>query len=73
MDIKQQLQRLVDLADETRRRLVELDARQSEATSELDAAEYDLKRLVEEIRLLLPDSERIWPQEPEPSVARRSG
>lgn len=72
MDIKQQLQRLVNRADETRRRVAELDSRQTEATSELDAAEYDLKRLVEEIRSLLPDDPRPVSAAPEPAVAQRS-
>ena len=70
MDIRQQLQRLLDLAAEMRHRIRELGTCQCEATSELDAAEYDLKRLIEEVRTLLPDGGRFAPQEP--GVARRA-
>jgi hypothetical protein len=64
MDIKQQLQRLLDLTDEARRHALRLDADRGDALSELDAAEYDLQRLIEEIRELLPDGERVTQQEP---------
>ena len=71
MDAKQQLQRLLDLADETRRRTRDLGVCQSVAASELDAAEYDLKQVVDEIRALLPAGERFVPPQPERRVARR--
>jgi hypothetical protein len=71
MDIKQQLQRLLDLTDEARRHALRLDANRDDAFSELDAAEYDLQRLIEDIRELLPDGERGAPQEP-PRAAQRS-
>ena len=73
MDIRQQIQRLLDLSDEMRQRTVALDATRTDASAELDAAEYDLRRLVDEIRELMPGLER--PVVPESDVAptERSG
>ena len=64
MDIRQQLQRLLDLTDEARRHALRLDADRGDALSELDAAEYDLQRLIEDVRELLPGGERVASQEP---------
>ena len=69
MDIRQQLMRLLALTDEARRHARELDASRAEAASELDAAEYDLKRLIEEIGDLLADAGK--PDEA-PAEPRRS-
>lgn len=59
MDIRQQLQRLLDLTEEARRHVQELYASRTGALSELDAAEYDLRRLIDDISSLLPD--RVGP------------
>lgn len=56
MDIRQQLQRLLDVADEARRHVTEIGAHQADAASELDAAEYDLRRLMEEFGSLLGEA-----------------
>lgn len=70
MDIRQQLQRLLDLADEARCHACKLDTNRDEALSELDAAEYDLKRVIEEVRALLPDGDRFTTPEPEPQPSK---
>jgi hypothetical protein len=72
MDIKQQLERLLDLTDQARRHALQLNANRDDALSELDAAEYDLQRLVAEIRGLLPDGDRDPAQGLEPRTARQS-
>ena len=53
MDVKEQLQRLLDLTARTRQHAAELDAYQSEAESFIDTAEYDLRRLIIELRDVL--------------------
>lgn len=57
MDIKQQLQRLLDLTEETRARAAELAETRAGAESHLDKAEYDLKQLVAELSDILPGLE----------------
>ena len=73
MDIRQQLQRLLDLTDEARRHTQELGASRAGAEAELDAAEYDLKRLIAEIRSLLPEGELPAAAEPNADPVRRTG
>jgi hypothetical protein len=53
MDVKEQLQRLLDLTARTRQHAAELDAYQAEAESFIDTAEYDLRRLIIELRDVL--------------------
>jgi hypothetical protein len=53
MDVKEQLQRLLDLTERTRQHAAELDAYQAEAESFIDTAEYDLRRLIIELRDVL--------------------
>jgi hypothetical protein len=56
MDIRQQLQRLLDIADDARRRAAELSETHAGAAGELDRAEYDLQRVIDEVRGLLGES-----------------
>ncbi|MGE5513984.1 MAG: hypothetical protein ACM31O_22375 [Bacteroidota bacterium] len=44
--VKEQLQRLLDLTEETRRRAAELTESREDAVSRVDKAEYELKQLV---------------------------
>jgi hypothetical protein len=53
MDVKEQLQRLLDLTERTRQHAAELDAYQAEAQNYVDTAEYDLRRLIIELRDVL--------------------
>jgi hypothetical protein len=53
MDVKEQLQRLLDLTARTRQHAAELDAYQAQAENYVDTAEYDLKCLIGELRDVL--------------------
>lgn len=72
MDVREQLQRLLDLTERTRQHAAELGVYQSEAQNHIDTAEYDLRRLVEELRDLLPLASPVPADIPAP-VLRKAG
>jgi len=52
--VKEQLQRLLDLTEETCRRAAELTESREEAASQIDKVEYELKQLVLDLSRPLP-------------------
>lgn len=53
MDVKEQLERLLALTERARQHAAELDICQTEAQNYVDTAEYDLRRLIVELRDVL--------------------
>ncbi|MFM9846554.1 MAG: hypothetical protein ACKVP3_05280 [Hyphomicrobiaceae bacterium] len=68
MDVKEQLQRLLDLTERTRQHAAELDVYQSEAQSYIDTAEYDLRRLIIELRDVLDLTQPAADELPTPAL-----
>lgn len=70
MDVKEQLQRLLDLTERTRQHAAELDTYQAEAQNYVDTAEYDLKCLINELRDVLNLAPPVRSEHLEPAVRK---